>query len=63
MSRCVDAVVLVASAGQTTREQVVRAAGNITKVGGTVLGVILLNTKDNGRYGRYGYGYGDKGED
>ncbi len=63
ISRCVDAVVLVASAGSTTREQVVRAAKNITSVGGTVLGVILLNVKDDGRYGRYGYGYATTDDD
>ncbi len=60
ISRSVDAVVLVASVGQTTREQVVRSVESITKVGGTVLGVILLNTKEDGRYGRYGYGYGEE---
>lgn len=58
ISRCVDAVVLVVKAGSTSRDEVARAADSITKVGGTVLGVVLLNVKDNARYGRYGYGYG-----
>lgn len=63
IARSVDAVLIVASAGSTTREQVARAADSITRVGGTILGVVLLNVKDNARYGRYGYGYGAGADD
>jgi Mrp family chromosome partitioning ATPase len=54
----VDAVVLVVKGGETPRELVQLAHGNILNVGGHVIGVVLNNLDlhaDHGYYSYYSY--------
>ena len=54
ISRQVDAVILVAKAGQTTRDDLVRTLESLRQVGADVLGVCLVGIKDEGSpYGQY----------
>lgn len=57
IARGVDAVVMVAASGVTTKDGLVRAVDSIRQVGGSVLGVILIGVKEESIYGQYGYGH------
>lgn len=56
-SQYADGVILVAHGGKTPRKVVLKAAENLVRVGGKLLGV-LVNAVDveRGSYGYYGYG-------
>lgn len=62
LSTVADGVVLVASAGNTDRDQVTRAVEALRTVDAPVLGTVLnrFASKRSGSYG-YGYGYGGYG--
>ena len=53
MSRQVDAVLVVAKAGQTTRDRLAETLDNLDKVGANVIGVCLTDTDEGTRYGAY----------
>ena len=55
VARQVDAVIVVAMAGRTSRVQLERAVESLRRVGADVLGVCLVGVKSDGN--RYGYGY------
>ncbi len=57
LARRVDAVVLTALAGKTEKAQLRRAVESIRRVGGTVLGVVLIGVKDDSGYGYGSYSY------
>jgi capsular exopolysaccharide synthesis family protein len=57
MARNVDAVLVVAFAGRTTRDQLERALSNLEQVGAEISGVVLIGVKHDPVYGRYGYRY------
>lgn len=57
IARNVDAVLVVAFAGRTTRDQLKRAIGNLQQVGAEIAGVVLIGVKHDPVYGRYGYRY------
>ena len=57
ISRHVDAVVIVAYAGRTTRDQLQRAISNLKQVGADIAGCVLVGVKHDPVYGRYGYRY------
>lgn len=61
IARQVDAVIVVAKAGETKQDELARAIKNLKGVGADVLGVCLVGAKESSRYG-YGYGkiYGEK---
>jgi polysaccharide biosynthesis transport protein len=55
LARLVDAVVLVARAGETTAEELRTAHDSLRQVGGHVLGVVLIGAGSSSKYGKYGY--------
>lgn len=58
IARQVDAVIVTARAGKTTRYELTKAVDSLRAVGADVLGVCIVGVKaDHPRYG-YGYGYG-----
>lgn len=61
LARTVDAVIVVARAGETTTDELRAALGSLQQVGADVLGVVLVGVKEHDRYGRYGY-YGNDSE-
>ncbi len=56
LSGRVDATVLVALAGVTTRQEVTRAVELLTQVGAPIVGTVLNGVAETGEYG-YGYDY------
>lgn len=54
LSKRVDGVVLVVSAGKTRRDEARRAISNLEQAGATILGVVLNRSTENS--GSYGYG-------
>jgi len=56
LSGRVDATVLVALAGVTTRQEVTRAVELLTQVGAPIVGAVLNGVAETGEYG-YGYDY------
>jgi succinoglycan biosynthesis transport protein ExoP len=66
VSRCADALLLVTSAGVTSRHAVRRAVELLQQVGAPLRGIVLNGAGERESYGygyggRYGYGY-DSGE-
>jgi capsular exopolysaccharide synthesis family protein len=64
VSRCADALLLVTSAGFTSRHAVQRAVELLQQVGAPLRGIVLNGAGDRDSYGygyggRYGYGYGE----
>jgi capsular exopolysaccharide synthesis family protein len=58
LSRCADATLMLAAAGQTRRGDLHRAVEKLDQSGTTILGVVLNKvTKQTGRGYGYGYGY------
>ncbi len=57
IARNVDAVIVVAYAGRTTRDQLQRAISNLKQVGADIAGCVLVGVKHDPVYGRYGYRY------
>jgi capsular exopolysaccharide synthesis family protein len=57
LARSVDAVIVVAYAGRTTRDQLQRAVGNLKQVGADIAGALIVGVKHDAIYGRYGYRY------
>jgi receptor protein-tyrosine kinase len=56
-----DGVLIMARHGQTKREQLAQAVGNLTDVGAPLVGAVLTLTPERGQ-GVYNYGYyGDAG--
>ncbi len=53
-----DAVILVASAGISTRRGAARALETLSRVNAPLIGVVLNRTPDSDAYVYYGYGYG-----
>jgi non-specific protein-tyrosine kinase len=53
ISRHVDAVIVVAKVGKTTRDRLTDTLDNLRQVGANVIGVCLTDTKEVGRYGTY----------
>lgn len=61
IARQVDAVIITARAGKTSRYQLTKAVESLRAVGADVLGVCLIGVKaESASYG-YGYGYGGSG--
>ena len=56
LARQVDAVILTALAGKTQKAQLRRAVDDIKRVGGTVLGVVLIGSKEAAAYASGSYG-------
>jgi len=56
LSGRVDATVLVALAGVTSRQEVTRAVEQLTQVGAPLVGMVLNGVAETGEYG-YGYDY------
>ena len=57
LARQVDAVVLTALAGKTEKAALRRAAESVERVGGVVLGVVLIGSAEATGYGNGSYGY------
>ena len=53
ISRRVDAVIVVAMAGKTTRDRLADTMENLRQVGANVIGVCLTDTNETARYGTY----------
>lgn len=53
ISRRVDAVIVVAKAGSTTRDRLTTTLENLRQVGANVIGVCLTDTEEGSRYGAY----------
>jgi capsular exopolysaccharide synthesis family protein len=61
ISRRVDAVIVVAMAGSTTKDSLIETMENLRQVGANVIGVCLSDTKEAARYGSYDtYGSDDR---
>jgi Mrp family chromosome partitioning ATPase len=63
VSRCADALILVASAEVSTRRSARRAVELLTQVGAPIRGIVMNGAGERDFYGygyggRYGYGYG-----
>ena len=56
LSKQVDATLIVAMAGGTTRKDAARAVELLRQVNGPLAGTVLNGVSEDGRYG-YGYGY------
>jgi capsular exopolysaccharide synthesis family protein len=54
----VDATILIAAAGISTRRETARALETLTRVGASIIGVVLNRAPDTDAYVYYGYGYG-----
>ncbi|MEM9562555.1 MAG: polysaccharide biosynthesis tyrosine autokinase [Actinomycetota bacterium] len=55
MAKQVDAVVLTARAGETTKGELLEAITTLSQVGANVLGLILIGVDESETYGRYYY--------
>ena len=53
MSRQVDAVLVVAKAGRTTRDRLAETLENLGSVGANIIGVCLTDTAEGSQYGAY----------
>lgn len=57
MAKNVDAVVLTARAGKTTKGELAEIIAALGQVGANVLGIILIGVEESEAYGRYYYSY------
>jgi hypothetical protein len=55
MAKHVDAVVLTARAGSTTKGELLEVITVLGQVGANVLGLILIGVEESETYGRYAY--------